>query len=692
MANAADNTLSMFLVDATTGRMTPIGYVLVGAAPVAVATDPASKYLYVANRDDDSISAFTVEERTGTLLEMPGSPYTTGDEPVALLVEPNGDFLYVANRAGESISVYTIKDTDGTLTSQPAASIPGRSPTSLAVNGAGSFLFVGNSEIGGNPASVSSFSIDSVTGVLAPVDATLVGDGALSITLHPAGAFLYAVSDTAGEVAVLSVSGGDFLGVIPSTVTAGVGAVAITFTPAGDAAYVINGTDPTPAPHPTIRQYSVTPGDGTLTEVDSLDLVSGAILAGMKGDPLGERLYILDSGSSEVLVYDIDAATSALTAASTTRAQPSPQGLAFVTRGVAASAKAKYAFILNQGASTISSYDVDATSGVLAANGPQSLAGGLGTPRALAVDPFARFVYVAHASNEISAYRINGTDGSLPSIATVTSGVDPSVAVSVDPTALTVEPSGRYAYAAGSTATGWQVVVLEIDQTTGALTEVAGSGLDTGTLPVSMTSDPTGRYLYVVNSTPATVSMFAIATETGLLTSVGTAVGVDADPRSLAVDGSGRFAYVVSAGTSRVQGFAINAATGELASLMSPLATGANPQAVATDPTGRFVYAANADANNITPYVIDIEEAIDPSMGELTAGTVSTTTGSSPTALTVEPGGKFVYVTNQVSQSLATYAISQNNGNLTRVTTSGASIPSGTLTTPIAIGLTLFIE
>jgi 6-phosphogluconolactonase (cycloisomerase 2 family) len=96
------------------------------------------------------------------------------------------------------------------------------------------------------------------------------------------------------------------------------------------------------------------------------------------------------------------------------------------------------------------------------------------------------------------------------------------------------------------------------------------------------------------------------------------------------------------------------------------------------------VYAANANANNLTPYVIDA------SIGELTAGTVSTATGSSPTALAAEPGGKFVYVTNQVSNSLATYSINQTTGNLTRV--SSASIPSGVFTTPVAIGLTRLIE
>jgi 6-phosphogluconolactonase (cycloisomerase 2 family) len=691
VANATDNTLSMFLVDATTGRLTPIGYVMVGTAPVAVTTDPASKYLYVANRDADSVSAFTIDEHTGTLVEMTGSPYTTGDEPVALLVEPNGNYLYVANRAGESITAFTINDTNGSLAFSATTTTGGRSPTSFAVNSTGTLLFIGNSEMSGNPASVSSFAINPTTGLLSPVDAELVGGGALTITLHPGGVFLHAVSDTNGDVAVVAIAGDGTLTVDdPSTVTTGNGGAAIAFAPTGTSAYVINRVDN------TVQDYSVDVPTGALTTaITTPALDTGTAPAGLTVDPLGDRVYVMNAGSADGSVFSIDDTTGALTNASTTRTQQGPQSLALVTRGAPATAKAKFAYILNQGASTISSYDVNATSGVLTTNGQQALIAGLDTPRAMAVDPFARFVYVAHASNEISAYRINASNGSLPSIAAVTSGVNPSVTVSVDPTALTVEPSGRFVYAAGSSAagaTGWQVVVLEIDQTTGELTEVAGpgSGLDIGTLPVSMAVDSTGRFLYTVDSGSDAVSMFAIAAATGLLTSVGAALSVNDDPQNVAVDGSGRFAYVVSAGTDRIQGFAIDAATGGLGSVMSPLATGTNPQAVAADPTGRFVYAANTTANNLTPYAIDIETVIDASMGELTAGTVSTTTGSSPAALTVEPGGRFVYVTNEVSESLATYSINQTTGNLTRV--GSASIPSGTFTTPIAIGLTLLIE
>ncbi len=680
-ANTTDNTISMFLVDDATGRLTPIGYVLAGSAPVATATDPLSQYVYVVNRDDDTVSAFEIDEHTGTLLEMDDSPYPTGNEPVALLIEPTGKSLYVANRTG-SISLFTIDQNDGSLTPRTATSTPGRTPTSLAVDAAGAFLFVGNSEDGATQASVASFAIDSITGVLAPPNTIQVGDGTLSITLHPSGTFLYAVSDTAGDVAVLSVDDGSLAVVDASTASVGSGGIGIALSPSGASAYVINNVSA------QIQDYDVDAGTGALTEISVSPLDTGTAPAGVLVDPLGERAYVMNAGSADVSVFSIDGTTGALASAGATRSRQGPQSLALVTRGNAASAKAKFAYILNQGASTISSYDVNASSGALTGNGPQSLTGGLGTARGLAVDPFARFVFVAHASNNVSSHRINASTGALPPIDTVSSGAAPSVTVSVDPTAITVEPSGRYAYAAGSSlngATGWQVIVLAIDQTTGELTEVAASGLDVGTLPVSMTVDPTGRFLYTVDSGDDAVSMFTIAAATGLLTSVGAALAVDDDPRSVAVDGSGRLAYLVSAGTSQIQGFAIDAATGALTPIDS-LTTGTNggPSAVAADPTGRFVYAVNASINNIRPFVIDLDAA---DLGSLTSGTVSTT-GSGPLALAVDPGGRFVYVVNQVAGSANIYSINQTSGNLSAT----GSIPSGALSAPIAIALTLLIE
>lgn len=294
VANLTDNTLSMFLVDAASGRLTPIGYVLTRRGPVAVATDPASKYVYVANRDDDSVSAFAVDERTGTLDEVTGSPITVGDAPATLLVDPSGHFLYVANQTGESISAFSITATTGALTLRETESTPGLTPTSLAVDSTGVFLFAGNSATGSNPANISSFSIDASTGELTAVDSVTVGQGAIALAMDPGGARVYAVSDYQGEVAVVSVTAGNLSVDDPATVTAGSGGSGIVIAPSGTAAYVTNRTNA------VVQDYAVD-GAGAFSAISGSPPDTGLGPVGLTVDPLGERVYVLNANSADIL-------------------------------------------------------------------------------------------------------------------------------------------------------------------------------------------------------------------------------------------------------------------------------------------------------------------------------------------------------------------------------------------------------
>jgi 6-phosphogluconolactonase len=51
--------------------------------------DPFSKFVYVANRGDDNISAYKISS-TGALTPVPGSPFATGRGPVSLAITKHG--------------------------------------------------------------------------------------------------------------------------------------------------------------------------------------------------------------------------------------------------------------------------------------------------------------------------------------------------------------------------------------------------------------------------------------------------------------------------------------------------------------------------------------------------------------------------------------------------------------------------
>ena len=82
---------------------------------------------------------------------------------------------------------------------------------------------------------------------------------------------------------------------------------------------------------------------------------------------------------------------------------------------------------------------------------------------------------------------------------------------------------------------------------------------------------------------------------------------------------------------------------------------------MAVDPFGTFVYVANQVSNSISAYTIDT------STGALTADIGSPfPAGSAPWSL-ADPSGKFAYVANASSSNISVYAIDAGSGSLTAV-------------------------
>lgn len=157
-------TLSGFSVDPNTGALTPLA-----GSPFAVTQ---ANYLtisgsvaYAVNGSANTISAYTINSTTGALTAVTGSPFATGSNPNCVAVNPAGTFLYVSNGAG-SVSAYSINSSTGGLTAVAGSPFAaGTSPSSIVVDKTGSFLYVTNA--GNNNA--SAYSINAITGALTPV-------------------------------------------------------------------------------------------------------------------------------------------------------------------------------------------------------------------------------------------------------------------------------------------------------------------------------------------------------------------------------------------------------------------------------------------------------------------------------------------------------------------------------------------
>jgi hypothetical protein len=61
-----------------------IGSYGTGLRPVAIAIDPSGKFAYVANSASANVSAFVIDGTSGALTPIPGSPFAAGLNPVAV--------------------------------------------------------------------------------------------------------------------------------------------------------------------------------------------------------------------------------------------------------------------------------------------------------------------------------------------------------------------------------------------------------------------------------------------------------------------------------------------------------------------------------------------------------------------------------------------------------------------------------
>jgi 6-phosphogluconolactonase len=71
---------------------------------------------YVPNVADSTVSAYTINQTTGALTQVSGSPFTAGSEAYGVSVEPSDKFVYVVASGRNAVFGYTINAKTGALT------------------------------------------------------------------------------------------------------------------------------------------------------------------------------------------------------------------------------------------------------------------------------------------------------------------------------------------------------------------------------------------------------------------------------------------------------------------------------------------------------------------------------------------------------------------------------------------------
>src|SRR5579884_1535938 len=115
VTNSQSNSVSTFVVDPTTGQLSPKDTVPTGGTNSRrITIDPTGHFAYVSNLDSNDISIFAVDAATGKLTLL-SAPIRAGASP-RIVLGPAGNVLYVVNQQANHITGFSINASTGALT------------------------------------------------------------------------------------------------------------------------------------------------------------------------------------------------------------------------------------------------------------------------------------------------------------------------------------------------------------------------------------------------------------------------------------------------------------------------------------------------------------------------------------------------------------------------------------------------
>jgi 6-phosphogluconolactonase (cycloisomerase 2 family) len=354
LAAQGDATISAYDATLSSGSLAALGNTLpTGKMPFAIALTPSLNAMFVDNNGSNSVSAYSINS-DGSLSAATGTA-ATGSMPMGMAIDPSGKFLFVANQGSSNISVFSINGTSLTkvpgspFTTIPAGTAEATLPSAVAVSATGKFLYVANNFTG----TVSAYSI-APSGTLSPLGPNpyIVGNAPSGLGMTPDGGFLYVANTGSNNVSAFAIC---------DKVTT-------------------SCADPS-AP------------DGTLTQVAGSPFSAGLGPVAIAVDPAFKFLYVLDKQSSQISEYTYAPGTGALSALSTPSISTGLTPFSFVivagatgtNLGNTLTEPTDFMYVTNNGASTLSAFTLNTTSGVLTPIGIASTVTG-GNPSAVAAD------------------------------------------------------------------------------------------------------------------------------------------------------------------------------------------------------------------------------------------------------------------------------------------------------------------
>jgi len=322
VSNAGLATVSSFIVNASTGFLTPASAVpfAAGANPRTLTLEPFERFAFVANAGSSSVSVYLVNTSNGVLTEVFDSPFSVSpwlqpQQATVVTVNFTKQFVYLSNAQSGNVSGFSLNTNSGFLTQVPGSPFTvGLTPRPVVADSAGNFVYVSNSQ--GD--TVSAFRVDQTNGALianVPNAPFTAHNGPQPVTLHPSKPFAYVANSGSGDISAYLITAltGELTVITnpgpPVTNFFGAGSIPqqVTIDPSGKFALVANaGSD-------NVSVYAINQINGRLAEVIGSPFPSGGFPQRVTVDPTGKFVFVPNAGTHTVSVYQLNSTTGVLT-------------------------------------------------------------------------------------------------------------------------------------------------------------------------------------------------------------------------------------------------------------------------------------------------------------------------------------------------------------------------------------------
>jgi 6-phosphogluconolactonase len=315
--------LSVYAIDAATGRWERIQLLTSVVNPGYLALDPRRPVLYAVQPVANEVSAFAIDNRTGALTLINRQP-SGGNDPSYVAIDPAGKFVVVANYVGGTVEVLPVNangslgvPTDVVATKGELGphrtEQPGPHPHQCPFDPSGRFVVVPDKGFD----RLFVFSIDSATSKLVPADPpstkTRSGAGPRHIAFHPRLPYAWVINELDSTVGAYrfgqtgTLEAIQIVPALPSTYTGDNTSGAIVVSPSGRFVYVSNRG------HDSIGIFRVDEANGFLTSV-GWELSQGSTPRFIGLNPAGTRLFAANQRSDTIVEFEVDQKTGAIKA------------------------------------------------------------------------------------------------------------------------------------------------------------------------------------------------------------------------------------------------------------------------------------------------------------------------------------------------------------------------------------------